>query len=74
MTPPTVFGIQKSFGFGEQPVASSSGTPYEYPEYKVTNSVRYKRGDNPCLHRTQASGSQNKFTVSMWWKSCAGPD
>ena len=74
MTPPTVFGIQKSFGFGEQPVASSSGTPYEYPEYKVTNSVRYKRGDNPCLHRTQASGSANKFTVSMWWKSCAGPD
>ena len=71
---PTVFGIQQAFGFGEQPVASSSSTPYEYPEYKVTNSLRFKRGDNPCLSKLQDSGNQKKFTMSMWWKSCAGPD
>ena len=55
---PTVFGIQQAFGFGEHPVASSSSTPYEYPEYKVTNSLRFKRGDNPCLSNLQDSGNQ----------------
>ena len=37
--------------------------------YSISNSLRFNDGDNHYLERTfDSSGSQRKFTVSLWAK------